>query len=55
MKKALITGETGQDGSYLAELLLEKVKRLVNKKSRVRSCILHILFFKVWLFYSYLV
>ena len=24
MKKALITGETGQDGSYLAELLLEK-------------------------------
>ena len=24
MKKALITGITGQDGSYLAELLLEK-------------------------------
>src|SRR3546814_18061917 len=24
MKKALITGVTGQDGSYLAELLLEK-------------------------------
>lgn len=24
MKKALITGATGQDGSYLAELLLEK-------------------------------
>lgn len=24
MKKALITGTTGQDGSYLAELLLEK-------------------------------
>lgn len=23
-KKALITGVTGQDGSYLAELLLEK-------------------------------
>ncbi|HEY7924115.1 MAG TPA: GDP-mannose 4,6-dehydratase, partial [Vicinamibacteria bacterium] len=23
-KKALITGITGQDGSYLAELLLEK-------------------------------
>jgi nucleoside-diphosphate-sugar epimerase len=23
MKKALITGVTGQDGSYLAELLLE--------------------------------
>lgn len=25
MKKALITGITGQDGSYLTELLLEKV------------------------------
>jgi len=25
MKKALITGITGQDGSYLAELLLDKV------------------------------
>jgi GDP-D-mannose dehydratase len=24
MKKALITGITGQDGAYLAELLLEK-------------------------------
>jgi GDPmannose 4,6-dehydratase len=24
MKKALITGVTGQDGSYLAELLLKK-------------------------------
>jgi GDPmannose 4,6-dehydratase len=24
MKKALITGITGQDGSYLAEILLEK-------------------------------
>ena len=24
MKSALITGVTGQDGSYLAELLLEK-------------------------------
>ena len=27
MKKALITGINGQDGSYLAELLLEKVTR----------------------------
>ena len=39
MKKALITGVTGQDGSYLAEFLLEKgheealsrVKQLANK------------------------
>ncbi len=27
MKKALITGITGQDGSYLVELLLEKATR----------------------------
>ena len=27
MKKALITGITGQDGSYLAELLLERAQR----------------------------
>ena len=39
MKTALITGVTGQDGSYLAELLLEKgyvvhgVKRRVLKWS----------------------
>ena len=38
MKKALITGVTGQDGSYLAELLLEKgyeVYGLVRRKSRL--------------------
>ena len=36
MKKALITGSTGQDGSYLAELLLEKgyeVHGLVRRSS----------------------
>ena len=27
MKKALITGITGQDGSYLAEFLIEKDMR----------------------------
>jgi hypothetical protein len=26
-----------------------------SKKAGVRSCILHIFFFKLWLFYSYLV
>ena len=34
MKKALITGITGQDGSYLAELLIKKkyfVYGIVNK------------------------
>lgn len=38
MKKALITGVTGQDGSYLAELLLEKgyeVYGLVRRKSKL--------------------
>lgn len=38
MKKALITGITGQDGSYLAEFLLEKgykVYGLIRRKSKV--------------------
>ena len=38
MKNALITGVTGQDGSYLAELLLEKgytVYGLVRRKSKL--------------------
>jgi len=38
MKRALITGVTGQDGSYLAELLLEKgyeVYGLIRRKSKV--------------------
>ena len=51
MKKAFITGITGQDGSYLAELLLEKgykvygfVRRVALEDERHRmSRILHIL------------
>ena len=38
MKNALITGITGQDGSYLAELLLEKgynVYGIMRRKSVV--------------------
>ena len=38
MRRALITGITGQDGSYLAELLLEKgyeVYGLVRRKSKL--------------------
>ena len=31
MKNALITGITGQDGSYLAELLLEKGYNPINQ------------------------
>jgi len=34
MKTALITGITGQDGSYLAELLLEKGYRVVGMTRR---------------------
>ena len=34
MKTAIITGVTGQDGSYLAELLLEKGYRVIGLKRR---------------------
>ena len=33
-KTAIITGVTGQDGSYLAELLLEKGYRVIGIKRR---------------------
>ena len=39
MKKALITGITGQDGSYLAEFLLDKgyeVHGIVRRSSLAR-------------------
>ena len=34
VKKALVTGITGQDGSYLAEFLLEKVPKLLAVTKR---------------------
>ena len=37
MKKALITGVTGQDGSYLAEFLLEKGYEVHGIKRRSSS------------------
>ena len=37
MKKALITGITGQDGSYLAELLLDKGYEVHGMKRRASS------------------
>ena len=37
MITALITGITGQDGSYLAELLLEKGYRVIGLKRRTSS------------------
>ncbi len=46
MKKALITGITGQDGSYLAEFLPEKGYQVHGIKRRASSfntqCIGHI-------------
>ena len=38
MKKALITGIMGQDGSYLAELLLSKGYQVHGVKRRSSSC-----------------
>ena len=35
MKKALITGITGQDGSYLAEFLLIKVMKFMVLKEEL--------------------
>ena len=37
MKKALITGITGQDGSYLAEFLLKKGYQVHGIKRRASS------------------
>ena len=38
MKKALITGITGQDGSYLAEFLLEKGYDVHGVIRRTSTC-----------------
>ena len=35
MKKALVTGITGQDGSYLTELLLKKGSRLGTSSAKL--------------------
>ena len=37
MKSALITGVTGQDGSYLAELLLSKDYKVIGLKRRTST------------------
>ena len=54
-KKALITGITGQDGSYLAEFLLEKgyeVSGIVRKTSHYRSVNIEHIQDKINLFYG---
>ncbi len=54
MKKALITGITGQDGSYLAELLLEKgyeVHGIIRRSSSFNTgCIDHCEEERLWMF-----
>jgi GDPmannose 4,6-dehydratase len=55
MKKALITGITGQDGSYLAELLLEKgyeVHGIIRRSSSINTRRLDHIYNKIKLHYG---
>ena len=55
MKKALITGITGQDGSYLAELLLDKgyeVHGIVRRSSNFGTTRIDHVFDKSFLHYG---
>jgi len=55
MKKALITGITGQDGSYLAELLLEKgyeVHGIIRRSSTFNTGRINHIFDKITLHYG---
>ena len=46
MKKALIFGITGQDGSYLAEFLLKKNIRFMElKESHLHSILIELIIF----------
>lgn len=52
MKKALISGITGQDGSYLAELLLQKgyeVHGILRRSSSFNTGRIEHLYFDEWL------
>ena len=55
MKKALITGITGQDGSYLAELLLEKgyeVHGVIRRSSSINTARIDHIYSKLTLHYG---
>jgi GDPmannose 4,6-dehydratase len=55
MKKALITGITGQDGSYLAELLLEKgyqVHGIIRRSSSINTDRIDHIYHKIQLHYG---
>ena len=57
MKKALITGITGQDGSYLAELLLEKgyeVHGIIRRSSSINTDRIDHIYQNIKLHYGYL-
>ena len=52
MKKALISGITGQDGSFLAELLLEKgyeVHGIIRRSSSFNTGRIEHLYFDEWI------
>lgn len=52
MKKAIITGITGQDGSFLAELLLEKgyeVHGIIRRSSYFNTSRIEHLYFEEWI------
>ena len=55
MKKALITGITGQDGSYLAELLLEKgyeVHGIIRRASQINTQRIDLIYDRIKLHYG---
>ncbi len=55
MKKALITGITGQDGSYLAELLLEKgyeVHGIIRRASQINTQRINHIYNRIKLYYG---
>jgi GDPmannose 4,6-dehydratase len=55
MKKALITGITGQDGSYLAELLLEKgyeVHGIIRRASQINTQRIDHIYNRIKLYYG---
>ena len=52
MKRALITGITGQDGSFLAEFLIEKgyeVHGIIRRSSSFNTSRIEHLYLKEWI------
>jgi GDPmannose 4,6-dehydratase len=56
MKKALISGVTGQDGSFLADLLLEKgyeVHGIIRRASQINTQRIDLIYDRIKLHYTY--